>query len=138
LSHSDQNKIVARRLYDEVITGKRLEVIDEIVAEAAIDNASPAGGVRGRDGFRQHIGWLIGATEDLTTTVDDLIAEDDRVVVYWTIDAVQRAEIFGAPPSGRRFHGLSVSLITFKDGQITDYSVLPDRLTIVQQLTGVA
>jgi predicted ester cyclase len=138
LSESDRNKITARRLYDEVITGKRLELIDEIVAEDSLDNASPAGGVRGRDGFRQHIRWLIDATEDLTATVDDLVAEDDRVVVYWTIDAIQRAEIFGAPPSGRRFHGQSISLISFKDDQITDYSVLPDRLTIVQQLTGAA
>ena len=138
MSNSDQNKKTARRLYDEVITDKRLEVIDEIVAEDSTDQASPAGGVHGREGFRQHIGWLIGATEDLTATVDDLIAEDDRVVVYWTIDAIQRAEIFGAPDSGRRFHGQSISLISFKDGQITDYTVLPDRLTIVQQLTGVA
>jgi predicted ester cyclase len=46
-----------------------------------------------------------------------------------------RGEIFGAPPSGRRFTGASISWATFRDGQIGEYSVLPDRLGILRQLT---
>jgi predicted ester cyclase len=72
----------------------------------------------------------------VTATVTDTVAEGDRVVVYWTIEGVQRGEVFGAPPSGRRFVGQSISTITFRDGRIVEYGVLPDRLGILQQLTG--
>jgi predicted ester cyclase len=135
LATVDENKATIRRLYDEVINAGRLEVIDEIVADDSLDNSPRAGGISGRAGFREHIEWIFAATEGVVTTVTDLIGEGDRVVVFWTMDAIQRGEIFGAPPSGRRFKGASISWATFRDGQISEYSVLPDRLGILRQLT---
>ena len=130
------NRAVARRFYEEVVSQGRLEVLDEIVAEDGTDSAVPAAGGGGRAGFVQHITWLRSAVEGVTATVTDTVAEDDRVVVYWTIEGVQRGEVFGAPPSGRRFVGQSISTIRFRDGRIVEYEVLPDRLGIVQQLVG--
>jgi predicted ester cyclase len=135
LSDTNRNKTIARRLFDDVITARRLDVIDEIIASDSIDHSSRAGGASGREGFRQHVNYLLGATENLTVTVDDLVAEDDRVVVFWTIDAIHRGEIFGVPPTGRHFRGTSISLVSFEDGQVVDYSVVPDRQGIIAQLT---
>ncbi|GAA4210778.1 ester cyclase [Microbispora amethystogenes] len=129
------NRTVARRFYEEVVSQGRLDVLDEIVADEATDGAVPAGGNLGRAGFVQHITWLRAAVEGVTATVTDTVAEGDRVVVYWTIEGVQRGEVFGAPPSGRRFSGQSISTIRFRDGRIVEYEVLPDRLGILQQLS---
>lgn len=135
-STTEINRAVARRFYEEVVSQGRLDVLDEIVADDASDAARPAGGDLGRAGFVQHITWLRSAVEGVTATVTDTVAEGDRVVVYWTIEGVQRGEVFGAPPSGRRFTGQSISTIRFRDGRIVEYEVLPDRLGIVQQLIG--
>jgi len=135
-SASETNKTVARRFYDEVVTKGDLGLLDEIIADDGHDSAVPAGDVKGRDGFVEHITWLRANVENVTATVTDVIAEDDRVVVYWTIDGTQRGEIFGVPNSGRHFTGVSISTIRFRDGRITEYSVLPDRLGIIAQLTG--
>ncbi|GAA0403378.1 ester cyclase [Microbispora corallina] len=135
MSTTETNRAVAKRFYEEAVTRGRLEVLDEIIADDATDAAGPAGGNRGRAGFVQHITWLRSAVEGVTATVTDTVAEEDRVVVYWTIEGVQRGEVFGAPPSGRRFTGQSISTIRFRDGKIVEYAVLPDRLGIVQQLT---
>ncbi|MFL1378923.1 MULTISPECIES: ester cyclase [unclassified Nocardiopsis] len=134
MSTTETNRAAARRFYEEVVSQGRLEVLDEIVAEDGHDAA--AGGLRGRDGFVEHITWLRQAVEGVTATVTDTVAEGDRVVVYWTIEGVQRGEVFGAPPSGRRFVGQSISTIRFRDGRIVEYEVLPDRLGIVHQLVG--
>ncbi|MEU1729799.1 ester cyclase [Streptosporangium sp. NPDC020145] len=134
MSTTETNRAVARRFYEEVVSKGRLEVLDEIVAEDGTDAAGPALGGGGSAGFVQHITWLRQAVEGVTATVTDTVAENDRVVVYWTIEGVQRGEVFGAPPSGRRFVGQSISTIRFRDGQIIEYEVLPDRLGIVQQL----
>ncbi|MQY28435.1 ester cyclase [Nocardia aurantia] len=130
------NKAATRRFYEEVVSQGRLEVLDEIIADDGRDTANPAAGVVGRQGFVEHITWLRDNVEGVTATVDDLIAEEDRVVAYWTIDGVQRGELFGVPDSGagRRFTGVSISTIRFRDGRIVEYSVLPDRFGIVAQL----
>ncbi|HEX7660033.1 MAG TPA: ester cyclase [Pseudonocardiaceae bacterium] len=130
------NKAAARRLYEEAISQGKVEVLNDIVADDARDTAAPVDGglPSGRGGFIRHVTWLLQAVEGVKATVTDTIAEDDRVVVYWTIDGIQREEVFGVPNSGRRFTGQSISTIRFRDGKIVDYKVLPDRLGIVQQL----
>jgi steroid delta-isomerase-like uncharacterized protein len=130
------NKAVARRLYEELISLHRSEILDEIIAEDAIDETVPPDvRIGGREDFRNHVENVWAAVEGVTATVTDLLAEDDRVVVFWRIEGVQRASLFGAPASGRRFVGNSISTITFADGKITRYRVLPDRLGILQQIS---
>jgi predicted ester cyclase len=127
------NKAVARRLYEEAITKQRLEILDEIVAADGIDET---GTTPGPEGFRQHLQGVIETVEGVRATVTDLIGEGDRVVVFWQIEGVQRGPLFGVPPSDRWFTGHSISWITFRDGQIVRYNVLPDRLGIIRQLRG--
>jgi steroid delta-isomerase-like uncharacterized protein len=127
------NKEVARRLYEEVISGRRLELLDELVAEDAVDETS---GAVGREAFRSHIRNVWQNVADVRAVVTDLVAEEDRVVVFWQMSGVHRGPLFGAPPSGRAFTGQSISWISFRDGQIIRYNVLPDRLGILRQLTG--
>jgi predicted ester cyclase len=67
-------------------------------------------------------------------SVDDLVAEGDRVIVFWKIEGVHVGTIFGVPATGKRFTGHSISWLTVKDGQVVRYNVLPDRLGIIQQL----
>ncbi|MGW4365642.1 ester cyclase [Nocardia takedensis] len=136
MSVLETNKKVAHRFYEEVVTQGDLAVLNEIIAEDGHDSAVPAGNIKGRDGFVEHITWLRANVEGVTATVTDTVAEDDRVVVYWTIEGTQRGELFGVPDRGRHFFGVSISTIRFRDGRITEYSVLPDRLGIIAQLTG--
>ena len=131
---TEVNKAVARRLYEEVITQGRSELLAEIVAADAVDETRAA---PGREAFHEHVRWISAAVEQPRATVTDIVAEGDRVVVFWKLEGVQRGALFGMPPSGRAFAGQSVSLITFRDGQIVRYSVLADRLGFIEQLGGV-
>ncbi|WP_157252971.1 ester cyclase [Nonomuraea typhae] len=130
----DDNKNTARRLYEEVITLRRPEVLTEIVAADVVDEAV-GNGAGGRADFVAHVQGVWDAVEDVKATVTDLVAEGDRVVVFWRIEGIQRLPLFGAPASGRHFTGHSISTITFRDGQIIRYKVLPDRLGILQQIS---
>jgi predicted ester cyclase len=130
-ARAEVNKAVARRLYEEVISQHRPELIEEIVAADAIDETSATAG---REGFYRHLEWISETVGQVRATVTDLVAEDDRVVVFWRMEGVQRGPLFGVPPTGRPFAGQSISLIAFRDGQIVRYRVLPDRLGFIQQL----
>ncbi|MFC6084172.1 ester cyclase [Sphaerisporangium aureirubrum] len=129
----EKNKETARRLYEELITLRRPELLEELIAEDAVDETIRSGG--GREDFREHIENVWATVEGVKATVTDLVAEDDRVVVFWRIEGVQRKPLFGVPASGRHFTGHSISTITFRDGKIVRYNVLPDRLGILQQIS---
>lgn len=135
----EANKEVARRYFEEFVNERRLDVLEEIVAEDAVDETRAyAGGSGDRDDFRQHALWLWESVQDIKATITDLIAEEDRVVVYWRIEGIHRGTIFGVPGSGKAFTGNSISTITLKDGKVVRYTVLPDRLGIIKQIEGAS
>lgn len=136
LGETEINKAVTRRYYEEFINERRLDVLEEIVAEDAIDETRAySGGSGDRDDFRQHALWLWESVRDVKTTVTDLVAEGDRVVAYWRIEGIHHGTIFGVPGTGKPFTGTSISTITFRDGKVVRYTVLPDRLGIIKQLS---
>jgi len=135
----ETNKVLARRYFEEIVNERRLDILEEIVAEDAIDEARAfSGGSGNREDFRQHALWLWENVQDVKVTVTDLVAEDDRVVVYWRIEGIHKGTIFGVPGTGKAFTGNSISTITFQDGKVVRYTVLPDRLGIIEQLGGAA
>ncbi|GAA2724354.1 ester cyclase [Actinocorallia aurantiaca] len=132
ITTEQRNSELARRFYAELVTGPHPELLEEFVAEDAVDEAS--GGTGGREDFRAHLAWIAESVGGVTATAVDTVAEGDRVVVFWRIEGVHKGDLFGVPATGRRFAGHSVSTITFRDGKVVRYRVLPDRLGIIQQL----
>ncbi|QMU77009.1 ester cyclase [Streptacidiphilus sp. PB12-B1b] len=136
---TEANKRVARRYFEELVNGQRIEVLAEVVAaDAADETRVGVGGSGTRADFQEHVEWLWKSVKELEVTVDDLVAEGDRVIVFWTIAGIHEGTVFGVEGTGRRFRGRSISSLTVRDGQVVRYNVLPDRLGIVQQLTAPA
>lgn len=135
----EANKLVARRYFEELVNGQRIELLDELLApDAADETRVGVGGSGTREDFRGHLEWLWQSVKELQVTLDDLVAEGDRVIAFWTIAGIHEGAIFGVEGTGRRFTGRSISSLTIRDGRVVRYNVLPDRLGIVQQLTGPA
>jgi steroid delta-isomerase-like uncharacterized protein len=132
---AERNKAVVRQLYEEVLNNRRVDLLAELVAEDGEDCRGGNHWVPGREGFRQHVEWLHRAVGDARVTVTDLVAEDDRVIAFWRLEGVQLGELFGAPATGKRFRGDSISWLTLRDGRIVGYGVLPDRDQFRRQLT---
>ncbi|GAA1273299.1 ester cyclase [Kitasatospora nipponensis] len=135
----EANKALVHRYYDELVSGQRIELLAELVAaDAADETRVGVGGSGTLEDFRQHLEVLWANVPDVRATVEDLVAEDDRVIAFWRIEGTHAGPIFGVPATGRRFTGHSISTLTIRDGQVVRYNVLPDRLGIVQQLAAVA
>ncbi|ADP81107.1 ester cyclase [Pseudofrankia inefficax] len=132
----EANKAVVRRYFEEGVNQASPTVIDEIIALDAVDETrGPDAATLGREGFRQHAAWLAATADNVRTTITELVAEGDRVVAFWTISGYAKGLVFGVPGNGRYFEGISISSFTIRDGLVTRYSVLPDRLGVIAQLT---
>src|SRR5512142_552055 len=76
---SAENKKTARRIVIEVINGSNLELIDQLVSVNFIEHAAPPGVPQGPASFREMIPMLHSAFPDLEYTIEDQVAEGDRV-----------------------------------------------------------
>jgi predicted ester cyclase len=77
-----------------------VQAAEEVLAEDFIEHKPVPGQGPGREGHRQVLKVWRAAFPELTITVDDLLADDDRVGLRWTADATHRGELMGTPRPG--------------------------------------
>jgi steroid delta-isomerase-like uncharacterized protein len=117
---SSTNATLARRWFEEVWTQRRAETVRELLTEES-ECRSEAGVLRGPDAFlsKMHAPFL-GAFPDLTLTVEDTVAEGDRVVVRWLATGTHTGDGLGVAPSGRRVTFRGMTWIRFRDGKMLE------------------
>lgn len=106
----EENKEIIRRWIDAGVNTGDLSVADELFEPDVLAHA-PEGDVRGVDrGPKASVRLLREALPDLELTIDDLIAEGDRVVARFVARGSHRGELMGIPPTGRSvsFSGMYV------------------------------
>jgi predicted ester cyclase len=96
---SEATKAVARRWFDEVINARRPEVVDEIFTPAYVHHDSRQGAMR-REEVKQFAAELLAAYPDRTSTVHDLLADGNKVVVYWSSTGHRHGTFQGRPATG--------------------------------------
>jgi steroid delta-isomerase-like uncharacterized protein len=126
---AEHNKAVVRQ-YVEELNRRNEAVIDEVIAEdfAAGSLLAGAGSPEaiGREGVRAGYRRNIAAFPDYTVTIENLIAEGDRVVMHWTHRGTHRGEFLGVPGTGREIVGTAVSFYRVVGGRIAEVRALYD------------
>ena len=79
----------------------------------------------------------LGISDAQNKQIDDLIAEDDRVVGRFTIEATHTGNFLGIPPTGKRIRISGIDIVRIRDGQIVEHWYAEDALGLYRQL-GVA
>lgn len=125
------HKVPVRRYFEEVANGHQLELADELFAP---EFGSP-GSVTGPDAARAALKSMWAAFPDLRFSIDELVAEDDRVVAKVTYTGTHRGTFLGVEPTGRPIRFTGVELAVVRDGLIAReaWHVI-DHLEILRQL----
>jgi steroid delta-isomerase-like uncharacterized protein len=131
---TEENKVRVRRLYEEVFNQKNLAAIDDYFAPTVIDHSLPPGAPGGIEGVRQTIVMFLSAFPDLHLTVEDLIAEGDKVVARWTLRGTHQGASLGMPPTGKQFTMPGISVVRLDGGKSAEQWVVHDQLGMLQQL----
>jgi steroid delta-isomerase-like uncharacterized protein len=107
-------KIPVRRYFEEVANGHQLDLADELFAP---DFGSP-GPVIGPDAARAALRSMWAAFPDLSFSIDELVAEDDRVVAKVTYTGTHRGAFLGVEPTGRSIRFTGVEMAVVHEGRI--------------------
>ena len=135
---SDRNKEVMQRFYDEVVNGRNLELIDELLREDFVEHEHLEGRPQTREGVKLFFGDLQSAFPDLTFIVEAILAEGDIAAARVRIRGTHTgAEIMGIPASGRSIDFEAMDMIQFDDGVATAHWGVSDVMTLMQQLGAI-
>lgn len=121
---SAESKALVRRYYDEVLNGRDLDAVTDFFADERL-----AEGIRGGcfSYFR--------AFPDLHVSVDELLAEGDRVFCRSTMTGTHDGEYKGIPPTGRHVAAESAEVFAIADGRFVGYWCLANVAALMRQLT---
>jgi steroid delta-isomerase-like uncharacterized protein len=131
---TDANKAVLRRFDEEVWNAGHLEVMDELFAPDYVNHDPSLGQTGDREGHKRTIALARAALPDVRETVEDLVAEGDRVAFRWTIRATHLGELFGTQPTGNAVHIGGIEIYRLRDERIVERWGVFDRLGLMQQL----
>lgn len=129
---------LSERLTDEVWEQGNLELVDDLVADDYVEhNPTVPEPIHGPEGYKENVRRLRQAFPDLEQRREDVLVEDRTVVERVTTLGTHRGPFAGIGPTGSQVEVQSINVLTFADGQLTEMTIQPDTLGMMQQL-GVA
>ena len=127
---AEENKAAARRFFEEVWNQRRFEVIPEIFAPTLTFNGQQVS----RDVIEQSISARLVAFPDIHVTVDEQVAEGDKVSTRRTWTGTHSGVYRGIEPTGKQVTWTQISIVRFEEGKIVEDWAVADELTLLQQL----
>ena len=131
---SEENKAIMNRLMEEVLNKKNLAAADEIVAKDFVELDPLPGQEQGREGLKQILSMFFAAFPDLRSTVEEQIAEGDKVVSRFTWRGTHKGEFLGISPTGGQVTVKGVVIDRVVEDQFVESRILMDNLGMMQQL----
>jgi predicted ester cyclase len=129
---AEQNKEAFRRLFEEVLGGGDLAVLDELVAPDMVEHQP--GLQSGREGMRSLVHLLRGAYPDLRYTIEDITTDGDKVWGRVTARGTNNGSFLGHLPTGRTMTITVMDICRFANGQIVEHWGVADTFGALAQL----
>ena len=134
----EQNVAAARRWYDEAQNQRKIDVLDELVWPNAVHHSGLFPDAVGAEAIKGHLTALSVAFPDVQFSVDDVIADDDRVLVRWTGRGTHTGGPFlDVATSGKPVEWGGINAFRFQCGRIIEGWSEANGLALLRQLGGM-
>jgi predicted ester cyclase len=133
-SDAERNKAVIRRFVEEVQNQRNWDVYDELNDPEFVNLSAPPGVPADREGGKLYLGGFLNAFPDCRFEIDDMVAEDDRVVTKKTFTGTHTADFMDIPATGKKVTLQFVDIMRVRDGRIVEHWLCMDQLDFMRQL----
>ena len=116
----DANKALIRRIFEEVIPAGDPAAMRDLVAPDFLDHDPLPGQPAGAEGAEYVVSTMHTAHPDLQFTIDDQVAEADRVTIRWTLRGTNTGPMLGRPPSGQPVELAAIVIFRIADGRLAE------------------
>jgi predicted ester cyclase len=132
------NKAQSRRLYEEVFARGNYDVADSIMAADIITHGPGTPPAVGTEGLKRQAMLLRTAFPDLHVTLNNQLGEGDRIASHWTGSGTHSGPLNlptgPVEPTGTTIAFDEMRIDRFVDSRIVESWLIPDRMTLWQQL----
>jgi steroid delta-isomerase-like uncharacterized protein len=134
-----EHKVLVQAAVDDVLNGHDMSAIESLFAENFVRyDADSPNVLLGREGMGFVTDYYRSAFPDLKYTVEDVIAEGDRVVTRWTATGTQQGAFRLLAPTGNRITWSGVTIWQVRDGKILTAWIDQNTARLMEQLGGSA
>ena len=133
-SSLEENKAVARRFMEDLYNDEDLTVADEIIAPDYVEHYAGGSERLGTEGLVECVTFWRTAFPGLQFTIEDSIAEGDRVVVRWTARGTHKGEYMGISPTGNQVTFSGITTFRIAEGKVQEAWWHLDDLGLLEQL----
>jgi len=126
----EENKALIRRWLD-ALNKKDLDILDEIAAPDYFDRTRQ---LRGLENVRQLINMVFRAFPDYHETIEEIIAEGDKVWTRETVTGTNTGEYLGLAPTGKKFTTTAINIWRLVDGKVVEKVGVLDQSDVQKQL----
>jgi steroid delta-isomerase-like uncharacterized protein len=127
----EQNVMLAKRFYSDVLNGRKMDVADEILSSQYVDHSALAPGL---ENFKTYLMMITSVFPDINVTIEDMFADDHKVAVRLTILGTQADSFRGFPPTGGQATWSGMDIIHISNGKIVERWSERDFLHMLVQL----
>lgn len=129
----EENKALYQRAI-EVLNNRNWAALDQIFATNWVGHTASRGDIRGPEEFRQVLTTIFNAQPDLQYTVEDVIAEGDKVVGRYSSIGTHKGEYMGIAPTGKQLKMTGIAIERIVGGKIVETWWEANTLGLMQQL----
>ena len=130
---AEQNKISIRRWVEVAWNNGNLAIADEVYSTDYLLH-DPAGPIHGPEALKQFVATFRTAYPDIHATIEDMIAEESKVVWRYIVRGTHQGEFMGIAPTGKSITLTGILISRFADDKVVEDWNNYDALGMLQQL----
>ena len=128
---TDDNKALVQQFFEQVVNQKNLAALAQFVTPGSINHTVPPGMPQEANQF---LGLYLNAFPDANVTVEDLMADGDKVVARVSFRGTHQGALRGIAPTGKQIAIMGINIFRIANGKLVEHWGLTDRLAVLQQL----
>ena len=135
---SEENKIISKKVYEEVWVKGNLDAVDELFADDFVNHSQPPNLPQGREGFKMLAGGYQAAFPNMKMVVEDTLADGDRVVIRWISTGKHEGEFNGIAATDKDVRVTGISIDRISGGKVAESWGEFDLAGLLMQLGAVS
>ncbi|GGF19458.1 ester cyclase [Subtercola lobariae] len=131
---SQEANIAAQQKFGDAVNSGNLDLLDDLVADNAVDNDPAPGQAAGPAGYKAFFGDMITAFPDLHIEVERLVANDTDVSFAYTLTGTHQGPLMGHAPTGKAISVRGMQISRFENGKLVERWGSSDEKGMLEQL----
>ena len=134
---AEANKLVMNRFTEFINTASEKLAQELISPDAVFHVPGRSEPMRGPAGYLSIIGMMRAGFPDIQWTLEEMVAEGDKVAARFTMRGTHRGTFSGVPPTGKSIRVQAMNIYRLSDGQFVEERGQPDMLVLLQQIGAI-